>query len=254
MVVPNMPPETQIADSYTMLPLPSIEAPFTVFTDSLKFSLSHPMKDVEMYYSLDGKNPQTEGIKYSGAVNITTTQDIKVVATNGKGKWSDVISTSLIKSSKRWKIRYDYPYSKQYSSEGDNTLIDEQFGGEQFRNNFWLGFKTNDLIATIDLNESKPIHKVGINCLQDQTSWIWFPTEVLVEYSNDQTTWMPLGKAYPEKGVKEEGSFIQMFEVEAYGNQARYIRITAKNLRTCPSWHLGAGGEAFIFADEIEIK
>ena len=33
----------------------------------------------------------------------------------------------------------------------------------------------------------------------------------------------------------------------------RYIRIKAKNYGTLPKWHQGAGGEAFIFVDEISV-
>jgi hypothetical protein len=36
--------------------------------------------------------------------------------------------------------------------------------------------------------------------------------------------------------------------------KARYVKIIAKNFGKLPSWHLGAGGEAFIFIDEIEVK
>ena len=36
--------------------------------------------------------------------------------------------------------------------------------------------------------------------------------------------------------------------------KARYIKVFAKNFGTLPEWHQGAGGEAFIFVDEVEIK
>ena len=34
----------------------------------------------------------------------------------------------------------------------------------------------------------------------------------------------------------------------------RYIRMRAQNFGKLPSWHLGAGGNAWIFADEIIIE
>ena len=33
--------------------------------------------------------------------------------------------------------------------------------------------------------------------------------------------------------------------------KARFIRIRAKTVGTCPSWHVGAGGKAWIFIDEV---
>jgi hypothetical protein len=35
---------------------------------------------------------------------------------------------------------------------------------------------------------------------------------------------------------------------------ATHIRVVAKNIGTCPDWHQGAGGKAWIFADEIIIE
>jgi hypothetical protein len=34
---------------------------------------------------------------------------------------------------------------------------------------------------------------------------------------------------------------------------ARYVKVKAKNFGKLPRWHLGAGGEAFIFIDEITV-
>jgi hypothetical protein len=34
----------------------------------------------------------------------------------------------------------------------------------------------------------------------------------------------------------------------------RYVKMTAKTIGKCPSWHLGAGGTSWIFADEIAIE
>ena len=35
---------------------------------------------------------------------------------------------------------------------------------------------------------------------------------------------------------------------------ARYIKVKAYNFGKLPDWHIGVGGDAFIFIDEIEIK
>ena len=36
--------------------------------------------------------------------------------------------------------------------------------------------------------------------------------------------------------------------------EARYLKIKAKNIEYCPEWHDGAGGEAWLFVDEIIIE
>jgi hypothetical protein len=34
---------------------------------------------------------------------------------------------------------------------------------------------------------------------------------------------------------------------------AQYVKVRAKNFGKLPDWHMGAGGEAFIFVDEITV-
>ena len=36
--------------------------------------------------------------------------------------------------------------------------------------------------------------------------------------------------------------------------KAKYIKVKAYNFGKLPDWHQGAGGNAFIFIDEISIK
>ena len=52
---------------------------------------------------------------------------------------------------------------------------------------------------------------------------------------------------------KEYGSFQQDFSARL-NQQARYIRVKAKNYGVCPDWHLGAGGTTWLFTDEVVIK
>ena len=40
----------------------------------------------------------------------------------------------------------------------------------------------------------------------------------------------------------------------SYYIEAKGIRIKAVNRKTCPSWHAGNGGDAWVFADEIVIE
>ena len=36
--------------------------------------------------------------------------------------------------------------------------------------------------------------------------------------------------------------------------EIRYLKLVAENYGKLPSWHPGAGGEAFIFVDEIMLR
>ena len=53
--------------------------------------------------------------------------------------------------------------------------------------------------------------------------------------------------------LKEYDPAIVDFEQEIL-NPIRYIRVRAKNMGSCPSWHPGSGNDSWVFIDEITIK
>ena len=53
---------------------------------------------------------------------------------------------------------------------------------------------------------------------------------------------------------RKEGSVIKEFTLKNHAIRARYIKVFAKNYGKLPDWHLGAGGQAWIFVDEITIN
>jgi hypothetical protein len=51
-----------------------------------------------------------------------------------------------------------------------------------------------------------------------------------------------------------EGVFVREFQLELDGRPLRALRFHAVNYGRIPDWHPGAGGEAFIFVDELMVQ
>ena len=47
---------------------------------------------------------------------------------------------------------------------------------------------------------------------------------------------------------------IKNFTVDISQVKARYIKVVLKNIKKLPSWHEGAGADAWIFVDEIMVQ
>jgi len=69
------------------------------------------------------------------------------------------------------------------------------------------------------------------------------------------------GKVYDEIAVidnivplEKKEAVIKEFKKNFPEVNARYIKVKAKNIGTCPEWHSGAGNPAWIFADEIVVN
>ncbi|MEC9049730.1 MAG: hypothetical protein VYD66_02940, partial [Candidatus Neomarinimicrobiota bacterium] len=49
-------------------------------------------------------------------------------------------------------------------------------------------------------------------------------------------------------------NIIESFSTKVKQIPFQFIRITTESFIQCPDWHLGAGGKAWVFADEIVIR
>jgi len=108
--------------------------------------------------------------------------------------------------------------------------------------------------AVVDLGKKQAIHKIAAGFLQDVGSWIWMPTEVEYAISSDGKDFTVVGTIKNTVSEKDYKPTIKDFSAEVKNVKCRYIRVKARNYGTIPSWHLGAGGDAFIFIDEIIVE
>lgn len=142
--------------------------------------------------------------------------------------------------------------SPKYPAGGAAALTDGKKGLEDYNLN-WLGFEGEDMIATIDLGEVREVNRIKADFLQDIKSWVFLPVRVVYALSSDAETFEILAEVENRIASTEEGAFFQSFEAVGGGVQARYVRVTAENIKQCPDWHIGKGGKAWIFTDEVEV-
>jgi hypothetical protein len=50
---------------------------------------------------------------------------------------------------------------------------------------------------------------------------------------------------------QEKSPVIKLFEQSIPVVKTRYVKVFAKSVLTCPEWHIGHGGKAWIFVDEV---
>lgn len=152
------------------------------------------------------------------------------------------------------KITYATPIDRRYPGQGPAGLIDGKLGTTEYRDGMWQGREGEDLIVTIDLGERTKLTRLGSRYLQDIDPWIFFPTRVTYELSMDGKTFTTMGTVLNDAPVDKEGATAKTFSAKITPKNARYVRVTATNIGTCPPWHKAAGGKAWLFIDEIMIE
>ena len=144
----------------------------------------------------------------------------------------------------------------QYTENGPEGMVDRIFGTTNYRIGGWQGWQ-GDMVAVVELDKEQTISSVGLDCLENMRSWIFFPKNVKVEYSLDGQSWKAYGEVintqYAAIHARQEEYNTQIFTVSGTA-RAKYIKVTAMNYGPLPDWHVSAGEQAWIFVDEIIVK
>jgi predicted alpha-1,2-mannosidase len=244
-------PMTSISD-YQIVPTPAIMEATKAFKDKKDISISIPT-GASVYYSLCGIDGKTTTQEYKGPFSIDQTSKLNFYALKD-GSVSQVLKSEFIKMQNDREIKLVNSPANQYSNGGASSLIDGLRCSADFRVGGWLGFEKVNLEAVIDLHEIKSVSAFGAGFLQDINSWIFLPSQLEFFVSENGTDFHSIGQVKNEIPLDKEGSILKTFELKIPPAKARYVKVIATNIGTCPSWHKGQGNSAWIFADEILVN
>jgi predicted alpha-1,2-mannosidase len=189
---------------------------------------------------------------YAGPIHVEAPATVTFHAGRGVAV-SPTVQATVRKLDPRRRVTLATPPNPQYTGGGDQALVDGLQGGLDFRLGRWQGFTGVELDATVDLGRVTRIDGVSIGFLHDQGSWIFLPHQVIYDVSGDGRRWRPLGHAGHDLDPHQEAPVRHDFALRIPATSARFIRVRTRSFLTCPPWHKGAGGQAHLFADEIEV-
>ncbi|MEE2877342.1 MAG: GH92 family glycosyl hydrolase [Candidatus Neomarinimicrobiota bacterium] len=223
------------------------------FLDSMTISISTPTQGATIHYTVDGSRPSDRSPVYDTPLHLNRTTEVRALAIKEDFSPSYVESVTFTRIPYRISVTYNHPYSHLYTAGGNNGLFDGVRGALNAWGS-WQGFHAVDLDAVIDLGEVRKVNRITATCLQSWASWIWLPKSVTFSVSQDGRTFKSLGRQTHDVSLEKDGSFTKDFVQETSGEAIRYIKLFAENVRTCPDWHPGATGKAWIFIDEVVIE
>jgi len=257
------------------VPVPIIDAAGKVFIDSVKVSLRSPEKGTKIFYTIDefpkppakdapvkftdsysvsGYFDMSHAKEYSKELSITGSSRVKAIAVDARGNKSKIAEAEFYKRPNDWSVKILSPYNSQYTGGGDDAIIDGLHGNVNFASGEWQGYHGKTFEAVIDLKRETTIREVGGSFLQSAGSWIWMPDRLEFEFSNDGVNFAKLvdfKTGFPQEEMK---GTVKEFTRSMKPFPARYVRVKAYNIGKIPAWHAGAGGEPWIFVDEIIIR
>ena len=238
-----------------LIVVPTIQAASRVFKDKLQIELKSIYPEATLYYSIDGATPTDKSTKYFTPISIDKTTIIKTIVVNQKGEQSFVTSGTFYKMPHNWKISITSKCNPQYTAGGDDGIIDGIRGEVDWRKGEWQGYQGQDFEAVVDMGKPQSVSSFSAGFLQDSRSWILMPTKVEFYTSLDNLNFALAATVLNTVEPNDNQNQVKEFaSKESKKITARYIKVKATNFGKLPAWHQGAGGDAFIFIDEITIK
>lgn len=210
----------------------------------LKLECEVPNADIR--YAL-GDTPIEKAEKYTQPIPFNESTTFK--ATVFSGKATNTITTGEVTFHKAIakKMSYSPVYHKKYQGQGEATLTNVVRGTKNFQDGQWLGWLGDDVTLTLDLEQATEVSEVRIGAMDVQSSGIYFPIKFAISLSTD-------GKNYREVATHNEPCVVRGkpslkdFALKFNSQEARYIKITLKNVKTPPK-----GGDAWLFIDEVLV-
>ena len=234
---------------------PWFKVPASIFTVSARVEIEAADKDYRIRYRVtpEGSAPGGDFLPYERPFSVSRNSLVEAYCTDRQGNRSFTTRMNLRKIDNNYKVKLLQRYENSYSAGGDQAIVDGVRGQTNFRIGGWQGYVTDEFGADIDLGQRKQLSSLSAGFLQDSRAWILLPQWVEFYTSDDGTHFTKQGHLTHHVDPQDETRQIEEFTLPV-NVKARYVRVLAKNYGKLPEWHIGAGGQAHIFVDEVTIK
>lgn len=208
-------------------------------------------RKTDIFYTVDGSEPGPDSKKYKGPIRLKESATVKTVAYKDGQRIGYIAKPFIVSKATGRYVEYKNKWSDKYHADYKSALVDGKTGSLDFKDGNWQGFEGEDLDVTITLKELTDLSQVSIRFLGKQEFWIFSPKEVKLFWSEDGVKYHALENSMY---LGYYGIPIDVYGFNMEGIRAKYIRIHAENIGTCPPGHPGEGGKAWLFTDEIIIE
>ena len=239
----------------TELKPPLIVAEKDIFTDSVAVEFKINLKDVDIFYTLDGTPPDSTSSQYNSPISITQTSDVQVIAKKEGWITSPPAHKSVIKVGYQpVEVRLNQPPDDRYKAGGASSLVDFKKGTTDFAAGEWLGYEKSHMTATLDLGQTEEVAKVIVSALEATSSYIFFPKHLKVSLSTNGSTFRTVANKPIPTTAKPEPPIVKNFILNFDKQKARFIKVEVQSNLVNPSWHPAPGAACWIFVDEILVE
>jgi hypothetical protein len=236
---------------------PQVKNASTIFDESIFAELIHPIKGVEIRYSLDGTalDSMRSPVFSKG---ILLKQNTSIRAKAFKKGWLG--SDEVIFDFYRGHFKPDssvlmQPLNRVHQAAGSKTFFDGRLGtfnanSPAWANN-WAGVRNNDLELIAFFKNAIPLSSVELRIMVETETGIFPPELVEIWGATIENKWKLIAKIKPTIPKENFPHTLPLLGTKFKTTQVKYLKIVAKPLEKIPAWHPGKDKRALLLIDEM---
>jgi uncharacterized membrane protein len=236
---------------------PLVKNSSMIFTKSEPLELKHPIKGVDIRFTMDGTEPDSiNSLIFNNKTILTTNATIKARAYKKGWYGSDLAVFDFFKSAYNPdSVNLLMPLNRVHQAEGAKTFFDKKLGVIGANNpawaNNWAAVRNNDMVLMSEFKKPIPLSSVGLHYMIEEATGIFPPqlVEVWGGNSRDNLKLISTFKApMPAKGDK---ATLKIAEGKFAPQSVSFVKIVVKPVEKIPDWHGAKGTRALVLVDEM---
>ena len=204
--------------------------------------------DVEIRYTLDGKEPVSTSPLYTAPLKIEYSATLKAATFRNQRQTGELLVLP---------IEWNKATGKRIVEEkGYEYVLTNGVRGSLRQSDFewckWGNGKKTSFI--IDLNVDTEINLLLLGCITNYGMAVHKPRRITIETSLDGVRYTDAGfEEFTDEQIFSEGNFVEDIEFKFDKLHAKFIRITVEPAGVCPKNHLRPGMASIFYFDEVQL-
>jgi uncharacterized membrane protein len=212
---------------------PQVKNNTLVFGETIPIQLRHPIRGVEIRYTMDGKEPDSiHAPLFDNTTIISRNTKIKAKAYRAGWYSSDIAEFDFLKNTFiPDSVRLLYPLNSVHKAEGANTFFDTRLGAIGANNpawaNFWAGVRNNDMGLVSIFYKPITLSSFGLHFMVEEETGI-YPPDVVEIWGGENEQQLKLLATIKPPPPKKGDKLLKIAETSFKPHTISCLKIIAK--------------------------
>ena len=251
----------ETAEDILQLNLPQLANNSNIFRESMVLELGHPIRDVEIRFTLDGTEPDRENSP-EFIVGETILEESKLVKARAykEGWLASEVSAFDVYQNRHMPdtVILLSRLNRVHPANGPQTFFDGEMGkfnanSPAWANN-WAGFLRNNMELLLEYDVPVSVGNLGMRILVEPSNIIFPPSSLEIWGGNDPNALKLIGKMSPKQPTQEGKPYIELISFDVKPFEGKFFKVVAKPVEKIPAWSKRKGGAGLLLIDEMFVN